>query len=179
MPTERAEYVVPRSTLHHRVPVPLPVVHTPPLRSLDANGWGPRSRRNRRSLVQWRPLRPGTHCLRARRRHAPLPMRARCAPPIRLPGEARGPSYCCQVKSIQEQIHPTETTKLFISCEVKSLSRVRLFVTPWTVAYQAPPYMEFSRQEYWSGLPFPSPRELPNPGIKPRSPALQADALPS
>ena len=90
--------------------------------------------------------RPGTHCLRARRRRAPLPMRARCAPPIRLPGEARGPRYCCQVKSIQEQIHPTETTKLFISCEVKSLSRVRLFVTPWTVAYQAPPYMEFSRQ---------------------------------
>ena len=53
---------------------------------------------------------------------------------------------------------------------VKSLSRVRLFVTPWTVAHQAPPSMEFSRQEYWSGLPFPSPGDLPNPGIKPRSP---------
>ena len=56
--------------------------------------------------------------------------------------------------------------------KVKSLNRVRLFVTPWTVSYQAPPSMEFSRQEYWSGLPFPSPGDLPNPGIKPRSPAL-------
>ena len=54
---------------------------------------------------------------------------------------------------------------------VKSLSRVRLFVTPWTVAHQAPPSMEFSRQEYWSGLPFPSPGDLPNPGIEPSSPA--------
>ena len=123
VPTERAECVVPPSTLHHRVPVPLPVVHTPPLRSLDADGWGLRSRRNGRSLVQWRPLRPGTHCLRALRRRTPLPMRVRCALPIRpLPGEAHGPLYCRQVKSIQEQIHPTETTKLFISCEVKSLS---------------------------------------------------------
>ena len=48
--------------------------------------------------------------------------------------------------------------------------------TPWTVAYQAPPSMEFSRQENWSGLPFPSPGDLPNPGIEPVSPALQADA---
>ena len=63
--------------------------------------------------------------------------------------------------------------------KVKSLSHVRLFETPWTVAYQAPLSMEFSRQEYWSGLPFPSPGDLPNPGIEPRSPALQADALPS
>ena len=63
--------------------------------------------------------------------------------------------------------------------EVKSLSRVRLFATPWTVAYQAPQSMEFSRQEYWSGLPFPSPGDLPNPGIKPGSPMLLADALPS
>ena len=63
--------------------------------------------------------------------------------------------------------------------EVKSLSRVRLFVTPWTVAYQAPPSMGFSRQECWSGLPFPSPGDLPDPGIEPGSPALRADALPS
>ena len=62
--------------------------------------------------------------------------------------------------------------------KVKSLSRVRLFATPWTVAYQAPPSMGFSRPEYWSGLPFPSPGDLPDPGIKPRSPALRADALP-
>ena len=61
---------------------------------------------------------------------------------------------------------------------VKLLSSVRLFAIPWTVAYQVPPSMEFSRQEYWSGLPFPSPGDLPNPGIKPGSPpALQADAV--
>ena len=50
---------------------------------------------------------------------------------------------------------------------------------PWTVVYQAPPSKEFSKQEYWRGLPFPSPEDLPNPGIEPRSPALQADILPS
>ena len=60
-----------------------------------------------------------------------------------------------------------------------SLSHVRLFATPWTVAYQAPPSVGFSRQENWSGLPFPSPGDFPNPGIEPRSPAMQADALPS
>ena len=65
------------------------------------------------------------------------------------------------------------------SVKVKSLSRVRLFATPWTVAYQAPPSVEFSKQECWSGLPFPSPGDLPDPGIEPGSPALQADALPS
>ena len=56
--------------------------------------------------------------------------------------------------------------------KVKSLSRVRLFVTPWTVAYHASPSMGFSRQEYWRGVPLPSPEDLPNPGIKPGSPAL-------
>ena len=64
-------------------------------------------------------------------------------------------------------------------CEVKSLSRVRLFGTPRTVAHQASPSMEFSRHEYRSGLPFPSSGDLPDPGIEPRSPTLQADALPS
>ena len=63
--------------------------------------------------------------------------------------------------------------------EVKSLSRVRLFATPWTVAHQVPLSMEFSREEYWSGLPFPSSGDLPDPGIEPGSPALQAEALPS
>ena len=56
----------------------------------------------------------------------------------------------------------------FLIChkvKVKSLSHVRLFATPWTVAHQAPPSMEFSRQEYWSGLPFPSPGDLPDPRI--------------
>ena len=60
-----------------------------------------------------------------------------------------------------------------------SLSHVRLFVTPWTVAHQALPSMGFSRQEYWSGLPFLLPGDLPDPGIEPWSPALQADALTS
>ena len=63
--------------------------------------------------------------------------------------------------------------------EVKSLSRVQLFSTPWTVAYQAPPSVGFSSQEHWSGLPFPSPGDLPDPGIEPGSPASQADTLPS
>ena len=63
--------------------------------------------------------------------------------------------------------------------KVKSLSHVWLFATLWTVAYQSPPSMGFSRQEYWSGLLFPSPGDLPNSGIEPRSPALQADTLPS
>ena len=63
--------------------------------------------------------------------------------------------------------------------KVKSLSHVRLLVTPSTAAYQAPSSMEFSRQEFWSGLPFPSPEDLPDPEIEPGSPALQADALPS
>ena len=63
--------------------------------------------------------------------------------------------------------------------EVKSLSCVPLFATPWTVAYQAPPFMGFSRQEYSSGLPFPSPGDLPNSGIEPWYPALQTDALTS
>ena len=67
----------------------------------------------------------------------------------------------------------------FCRFKVKSLSRVRLFATPWTVTYQAPLSMGFSRQECWSGLPFPSPGDLPDPGIEPGSPALQADALPS
>ena len=56
---------------------------------------------------------------------------------------------------------------------------VQLFATPWTVTCQAPPSMGLSRQEYWCGLPCLSPRDLPNPGIKPRPPALQADSLPS
>ena len=64
-----------------------------------------------------------------------------------------------------------------IKVKVKLLSRVRLFATSWTVAYQSSPSMGFSRQEYWSGLPFPSPGDLPNPGIEPGSPALEADAF--
>ena len=63
--------------------------------------------------------------------------------------------------------------------KVKSLRRVQLFATPWTVAHQDPKSMRFSKQEYWSGLPFPSPGDLPDPGIEPGSPTLKADALPS
>ena len=63
--------------------------------------------------------------------------------------------------------------------KVKLLSRVRLIVTPWTVPYQVPPSMEFSRQEYWSGLSFPPPGDLPNAGMEPQSPAMKADSLPS
>ena len=58
-----------------------------------------------------------------------------------------------------------------------SLSCVPLLATPWTVTHQAPLPMEFSMQEYWSGLPFPSPEDLPNPGIELQSPVLQADSL--
>ena len=63
--------------------------------------------------------------------------------------------------------------------KVKLLSPVPLFATLWAVAHQASPSMVFSRQEYWSGLPFPSPGDLPNTGIEPQSPALEADALTS
>ena len=65
-----------------------------------------------------------------------------------------------------------------MTCMCVCVSRVRLFVTPWTIACQGPLSMGFSRQEYWSRLPFPSPGNVPKPGIKPRSPALQADSLP-
>ena len=58
------------------------------------------------------------------------------------------------------------------------VSHIWLFVTPWTVAHQAPLFLEFSRKEYWSGLLFPSPGDLPDLGIKPMSPAWQANSLP-
>ena len=64
-----------------------------------------------------------------------------------------------------------------VKLKVKSLSRVQLFAIPWSLAYQALLSMRFSMQEYWRGLPFPSPRYLPNPGIKPRSLTLQVDSL--
>ena len=69
--------------------------------------------------------------------------------------------------------HPALLTAGFFPLKVKVLlSRVQLFSTPWTVACQAPLSMGFPRQEYWSGLPFPSPGDLPDPGVKPTSPAL-------
>ena len=66
-----------------------------------------------------------------------------------------------------------------VKVKVRLLSRVRLFATPWMVAYQAPRPMGFSRQEYWSGLQFPSPGDLPNPRMEPMSPTLQAGSLPA
>ena len=72
---------------------------------------------------------------------------------------------------LSHQGSPSQSMKV----KVRSLSRVRLFETPWVVVYQAPLFMGFSRQGYWNALPFLSPRDLPNPGIEPRSPALQAD----
>ena len=62
---------------------------------------------------------------------------------------------------------------------INRFSPVRLFKIPWTVAHQAPLSLGFPRQEYWGGLPWPSPGDLPDPGIEPGSPALQADSLPS
>ena len=72
----------------------------------------------------------------------------------------------------------TDTIHLHV-CMLSCFSHVRLFMTPWTVAHQAPLSMVFSGQEYWSGLLCPSPGDLPNPGIKPSSLALQADSSPS
>ena len=78
---------------------------------------------------------------------------------------------CVSVPTLSE-LPPHDPLALTVRVKVKLLSHVWLFVTLWTVAYQAPPSMGLSRQEYWSGLLFPSPGDLPDPGIKPRSPAL-------
>ena len=71
-----------------------------------------------------------------------------------------------------------EPGRLFLESESQSLSHVQLFATSWPLACQAPLSMEFFRQEYWSGLPFPSPGDLTDSVIEHRSPALQADSLP-
>ena len=76
---------------------------------------------------------------------------------------------------IQRQGDVVLAHRAFSGFEVRLLSPDQLFVIPLTVAYQAPLSMEFSRQQYGSGLPFPSLGDLPDPGIEPRSPALQAD----
>ena len=66
---------------------------------------------------------------------------------------------------------------IYLKYECAMLSHVQLFAAPWTVACQVPLLIGFSRQEYWSGLPYTLPGDLPNPGIKPRSPTLQVDSL--
>ena len=88
----------------------------------------------------------------------------------------RGLLHCRRILyQMSYQGSPNKTVK--VKVKVKSLSRVQLFATLWTIAHQAPLSMGFSRQEYWSGLPFPPSEDLPNPGIKPRSSSLQADSL--
>ena len=69
--------------------------------------------------------------------------------------------------ALESQEEKVNLQMLKSSDQVKSLSRVWLFATPWTVAYHVPPSMGFSRQEYWSGVPLPSPEDLPDPGIEP------------
>ena len=85
--------------------------------------------------------------------------------------ETTSTDQCCVLKEVRAQGH--------IRVRAKSFSRVWPCVTPWTVACSAPLTTGYSRQEYWSGLPFPSPGDLPDPGIEPRSPAMEADALTS
>ena len=85
----------------------------------------------------------------------------------------------CLSSNFSILLPPITSSQIVIPCCV--FSHLQLFGTPWTVACQAPPSMGFPRQGYWSGLPFPPPGGLPDPGIEPRCPAshaLQADSLP-
>ena len=78
-------------------------------------------------------------------------------------------SCICGLTSLSLTFFICTTMCVCVCVSACSLSHIQLFVTPWTVACQAPLSMEFSRQEYWSGLPFTSPGDLPNPGIEPAS----------
>ena len=112
----------------------------------------------------------------------PLPHPTRSSPSRNLSAlcYAAAPTSSCAhgtyVSATLSLSHPPYPIPVRV--KVKSLSPVWLFATLWTVAHQVPPSMGFSRQEYWSGLPFPS-GNLPDPGIELRSPALQANSLPS
>ena len=88
---------------------------------------------------------------------------------LKLGEEIGAKDVDCRVISIKE----------IVEAELCLVSHVWLFATPWSVAHQAPLSIEFSRQEYWSGLPYPSQKDLPNLGVEPRSPSLQVDSLPS
>ena len=98
-----------------------------------------------------------------------------------FPGYLTDPEIECGCLTFHVCSLPRVTRKPFNRVKAwkhQSFSRVRLFATPWTVAHQAPLSIGFSRQEYWSRFPSPSPRDLPDPGMEPRSPALQTDSLP-
>ena len=102
--------------------------------------------------------------------------------PFPIPGDLPNPRTRLSSPALQVDSLPAEAPVKLNSkgkVKVKSISLVQLFATPWTVAHQTPPSTESSRQEYWSGLPFPSPGDLPNLAIEARSPVLQVDALPS
>ena len=101
---------------------------------------------------------------------------------IELPYDPAIPLLCIQPRETIPYVHTQTCTWIFrtvLFILLSHFSHVRLCATLWTVDHPAPLSMGFSRQEYWSGLPFPSPGDLPDPGIKPRSPTLQADSLPS
>ena len=90
------------------------------------------------------------------------------------------PNQCSKLKTTTTKNNTSNNWRLVTTLKVKvKVKSCPTLCYPVTVAHQAPPPMGFSRQEYWSGLPFPSPGDLPDPGIEPRSPALQADALSS
>ena len=78
-----------------------------------------------------------------------------------------------------QKIYPISSLSMHLLLDSQVAKLCPALVTSWTVACQVPLSMGFSRQEYWSGLPFPSPGDFPDPGIEPRSPALQADSLPT
>ena len=121
-----------------------------------------------------------------------LPVNIQCWFPLRLTGlislqSKRFPRFFSNTTVQKHQFFGAQLSlwsnsynhTCMYACMLSRFSRVRLCVTLWIVAHEAPPSMGFSRQEYWSGLPFPSAGDLPDPGIKPRSPALQAEALTS
>ena len=99
-----------------------------------------------------------------------------CSPP-NTPAQASLFFFGAFYHLLEEQRIVWEYSRLRIRRKTESCSVMSNSVTPWTVAHQTPLSMEFSRQEYWSGLPFPSPGNLPNSGIEPRSLTSQADSL--
>ena len=156
---------VPDPAAGHRQPTPL--LETP----------GPSQASLGQSLLGSLLLSPGSQCVQGNlctSRESWIKDLLSKAPPIRT-----RPSFPLSQSLPSGSFHKLLILILDMTLTLKSLSCVRLFAAPWTVAYQAPPSMEFSRQEYWSGLPFPSPGYLSDPGIEPGSSTLQADTLPS